>query len=140
MRDSGLLATFPMNVSFTHVRSPFSHRYRARTSKRGLQRFKRAAKLIQHAMRNRKKKTAMAAKLAIVVEEARMDKQLTTLRDKVSACSVSGRSPDENTLIEIESYVAMLRSIIAIMRVVVLIFLIQPFGSFDFYITECWIY
>lgn len=47
----------------------------------------------------------MTAKLAIVVEEARMDKQVTTLRDKVSACSVSGRAPDENTLLEIESYV-----------------------------------
>lgn len=82
-------------------------RYRARTNKRGLQRFKRAAKLIQHAVRNRKKKTTMTAKLAIAVEEARMDKQVTTLRDKVSACSVSGRAPDENTLLEVESYVAV---------------------------------
>jgi len=80
-------------------------RYRARTNKRGLARFKRAARLIQHAVRNRKKKTVMAAKLAVVVEEARMDKQLTTLRDKVSACSMSGRSVDESTLLEIESYV-----------------------------------
>lgn len=83
------------------------HRYRARTRKRGLDRFKRAARLIQHAMRNRKKKTAMTAKLAIAVEEARMDKQLTTLREKVSACSLSGRSPDENTLLEIETYVGV---------------------------------
>ncbi len=78
-------------------------RYRARTSKKGLQRFKRAVSLIQHVIRNRKKKTTMTAKLAIAVEEARMDNRVTTLRDKISACSVSNRAPDENTLLEVES-------------------------------------
>lgn len=66
-------------------------------------RFKRAAMLIQHAIRNRKKKTAMTAKLAVAVEEAMMDKKLRSLRERVSLCSMSGRSADENILLEVES-------------------------------------
>ena len=66
-------------------------------------RFKRAAMLIQHAIRNRKKKTAMMAKLAIAVEEAMMDEKNCSLREGVSVCSMSGRSADKKLLLEVES-------------------------------------
>lgn len=45
----------------------------------------------------------MTAKLAVAVEEARMDNKLRMLRERVSVCSMSGRGADENLLLEVES-------------------------------------
>jgi hypothetical protein len=59
--------------------------------------------LIQHAIRSRKKKTTMTAKLAIPAEEAMMDKKVRSLRERVSVSSMPGRIADEDLLLEVES-------------------------------------
>ena len=95
--------------------------------------FKRAVMLIQHAIRNRKKKTAMMAKLAIAMEEAMMDEKNRSLRERVSVCSMSGCGADEKLLLEVESLVPLFffRESDSSTRSNIAVFL--------HFLTECWI-
>lgn len=101
-------------------------RWRTVSKASQLRRFKEAAVVIQKAVRNRRKKTDFSAKLAIAVEEAKMDHRLLGLKHQVSvrgdripsdsANKVTGRRVDENMLEEIETMFDYLRKEIFMLR------------------------
>ena len=69
-----------------------------------MDRFKRAVRTIQHAIRNRNRMTVMTSNLAIAVEEARMDHKLQILKEKVASDRSSCKSRDGvNLLLDVES-------------------------------------
>lgn len=107
-------------------------RFRAKSKRYALRRWKRAAVIIQRAVKTKVKRTSFTAKLAVAVEEARMDTKLLGLKEKVSLASgsvsaarltaspstVKGRQVNDELLGEIEKYVSKFVSILYLPRIV----------------------
>ena len=105
-----------MGLFFVCVRPDFCfflsvHRFRTRSKALQLLRLKKAATVVQRAFRTKEKRTKFTAKLAVAVEEARMDNKLLGLKHQVkeSAMTVgapkaSSRTVNEDLLEEIERY------------------------------------
>lgn len=81
-----------------------------------LSRLKKAAVVIQRAVRNREKRVTFSSKLAVAVEEARMDNKLLGLKNEVSQSAATrskkgmgGRQVNDELLQEVESMFDYLR-------------------------------
>lgn len=105
-------------------------RFRAKSKRYALRRFKRGAIIIQRAFRNKERRSKITAKMAIAVEEARMDHKLLGLKEKISLAScantaaqqkaspasVKGRQVNDELLGEIENMFEYLRGEIVMLR------------------------
>jgi myosin-5 len=105
LQAASLLISLKSNHAATVIQSTWRS-----TSRLGqMHKYRKAAVVIQKAVRNRKKKTNFTAKLARTVEMARMDHRVKGLQRKVSARgnflpqSTTGRKVDESLLQEIET-------------------------------------
>jgi myosin heavy subunit len=97
--------------------------WRTKSKAYQLSRMKKAVVVIQRAVRNREKREKFSAKLAVAVEEARMDNKLLGLKNEVSQTVATkpkkgmvGRQINEELLQEVESMFDYLRKEIFMLR------------------------
>ena len=108
---------FVLSLSRSLSLSSFG-RFRTISKATELAQFKQAAIVLQRAFRTKEKRTTFSAKLAVAVEEARMDNKLLGLKEQVAQTAQikkkkksAGRPVNEDLLEEIERYVPVVRII-----------------------------